>query len=95
MKLGTTYLRGLLDQFDANLAMAAAGYNAGPRRVVEWIELNGDPRVAGTDIVDWIELIPFSETRNYVQRVVENTVLYRARIGGTGGHPHPLAPWLR
>jgi soluble lytic murein transglycosylase len=63
--------------------------------VVEWIELNGDPRVAGTDIVDWIELIPFSETRNYVQRVVENTVLYRARIGGTGGHPHPLAPWLR
>lgn len=94
MKLGTTYLRGLLDQFDANLAMAAAGYNAGPRRVVEWIDLNGDPRVAGTDIIDWIELIPFSETRNYVQRVVENTVLYRARIGGAA-HPHPLAPWLR
>ncbi len=94
MKLGTTYLRGLLDQFDANLAMAAAGYNAGPRRVVEWIGLNGDPRAPGTDIVDWIELIPFSETRNYVQRVVENTVLYRARIGGAA-HPHPLAPWLR
>ncbi|MCX7379071.1 MAG: lytic transglycosylase domain-containing protein [Alphaproteobacteria bacterium] len=93
MKLGTTYLRGLLDQFDANLAMAAAGYNAGPRRVVEWIDLNGDPRAPGTDIVDWIELIPFSETRNYVQRVVENTVLYRARLGGSGGHP--LAPWLR
>lgn len=94
MKLGTTYLRGLLDQFDANLALAAAGYNAGPRRVVEWLGMNGDPRVPGTDILDWIELIPFSETRNYVQRVVENTVIYRARIGGAA-HPHPLAPWLK
>ena len=93
MRLGTTYLRGLLDQFDSNIAMAAAGYNAGPRRVVDWIELNGDPRIAGVDIIDWIELIPFSETRNYVQRVVENTVIYRARAGTT--QPHPLAPWLR
>ena len=60
VRLGTTYLRGLLDQFDANIAMAAAGYNAGPRRVAEWIDLNGDPRTKGADIVDWIELIPFS-----------------------------------
>jgi soluble lytic murein transglycosylase len=96
MRLGTTYLRGLMDQFDANIAMAAAGYNAGPRRVVEWIDLNGDPRVQGVDIIDWIELIPFSETRNYVQRVVENTVIYRARMGGSGATlAHPLAPWLR
>jgi len=93
MRLGTTYLRGLLDQFDANIAMAAAGYNAGPRRVTEWIDLNGDPRMAGTDIVDWIEMIPFSETRNYVQRVVENTVIYRARTAQV--LPHPLAQWLR
>ena len=93
MRLGTTYLQGLLDQFDANIAMAAAGYNAGPRRVFDWIELNGDPRASGVDIIDWIELIPFSETRNYVQRVVENTVIYRARAGKV--LPHPLAPWLR
>ena len=98
MRLGTTYLRGLLDQFDTNIAMAAAGYNAGPRRVVDWIELNGDPRTppskaGGVDIIDWIELIPFSETRNYVQRVVENTVIYRARAGTA--QAHPLAPWLR
>jgi soluble lytic murein transglycosylase len=92
VRLGTTYLRGLLDRFDANLALAAAGYNAGPHRVEAWIAQNGDPRVPGTDIIDWIELIPFSETRNYVQRVVENTVLYRVRGGSTG---HPLAPWLR
>jgi len=101
IRLGTTYLRGLLDQFDTNIAMAAAGYNAGPRRVTEWIELNGDPRVrpgdsGGSDIIDWIELIPFSETRNYVQRVVENTVIYRARVGQAAPvQPHPLAPWLR
>jgi soluble lytic murein transglycosylase len=96
IRLGTTYLRGLMDQFDANIAMAAAGYNAGPRRVVEWIDLNGDPRAQGVDIIDWIELIPFSETRNYVQRVVENTVIYRARMGDSGAAiAHPLAPWLR
>ncbi len=96
VRLGTTYLRGLMDQFDANIAMAAAGYNAGPRRVVEWIDLNGDPRAQGGDIIDWIELIPFSETRNYVQRVVENIVIYRARIAPPGtAEGHPLAPWLR
>lgn len=103
VRLGTTYLRGLLDQFDANIALAAAGYNAGPRRVAEWLELNGDPRGAaanggganrgGADVIDWIELIPFSETRNYVQRVVENAVIYRARDAQP--HPHPLAAWLR
>jgi len=95
MRLGTTYLRGLLDQFDANLAMAAAGYNAGPNRVTQWIDMNGDPRAKGTDIVDWIELIPFNETRNYVQRVIENTVIYRARLPGEAPQPHPLAPWLK
>ncbi len=93
VRLGSTYLRGLLDQFDANIAMAAAGYNAGPRRVEEWVDQNGDPRREGTDIVDWIELIPFSETRNYVMRVIENTVIYRARTAGI--LPHPLAAWLR
>jgi len=93
IRLGTTYLRGLLDQFDANIAMAAAGYNAGPHRVAQWIDQNGDPRANGADIIDWIELIPFSETRNYVQRVIENTVIFRARAAEV--QPHPLAAWLR
>jgi len=93
MRLGTTYLRGLMGRFDDNVAFAAAGYNAGPGRVTEWIAANGDPRTGSTDIIDWIELIPFNETRNYVQRVVENIVVYRARRGETLAHP--LAPWLR
>ncbi len=78
MRLGTTYLRGLMDQFGA-LPMALAGYNAGPRRVTEWIVSEGDPRAGPIDWVDWIESIPFNETRNYVQRVMENIEIYRAR----------------
>jgi soluble lytic murein transglycosylase len=94
MKLGTTYLAGLLDQFGGSVPYAVAGYNAGPARVTDWLSANGDPSAAGsgTDIVDWIELIPFAETRNYVQRVVENVVIYRALTGSL--LPHPLARWL-
>ncbi|MCC2101585.1 MAG: lytic transglycosylase domain-containing protein, partial [Hyphomicrobiales bacterium] len=58
-----------------------AAYNAGGRRVKEWIAAHGDPRNAGVDPIDWIERIPFSETRNYVQRVLENLTMYRARLG--------------
>ncbi len=81
MRLGTAYLQGLLDQFGA-LPLALAAYNAGPRRVNEWLTANGDPRTGAVDMVDWIELIPFNETRNYVQRVLENVTVYRARRGG-------------
>lgn len=59
----------------------AAGYNAGPRRPMQWIELYGDPRRADVDVVDWIETIPFDETRNYVMRVTESLPIYRARLG--------------
>jgi len=89
MRLGTAYLQGLLDQFGAALPLALAGYNAGPSRVADWIAGYGDPRTRAVDMIDWIELIPFNETRNYVQRVVENVVIYSARRGSTA--PHPLA----
>jgi soluble lytic murein transglycosylase len=79
MRLGTAYLQDVLTQFDQYLPLAAAAYNAGPHRVSQWLADNGDPRTGPIDMVDWIELIPISETRNYVQRVVENTAVYRAR----------------
>ena len=79
MRLGTAYLRGLQDQFGA-LPLALAAYNAGPRRVQDWVTANGDPRTGDISMVDWIELIPFNETRNYVQRVLENVAIYRARL---------------
>lgn len=91
MRLGTTYLQGLLDQFTGVLPLAVAAYNAGPGRVQQWLASLGDPRTGQIDMIDWIELIPFNETRNYVQRVTENTAIYRARHGTTA--PHPLAPW--
>jgi soluble lytic murein transglycosylase len=68
----------MLTHFDNCLPLAAAAYNAGPHRVAQWLEANGDPRTGPIDMVDWIELIPVAETRNYVQRVSENVVMYRA-----------------
>ena len=93
MQLGTAYLHGLMMQFDDCTPLAVAAYNAGPTRVQQWLGENGDPRQAGVDMIDWIELIPFGETRNYVQRVIENEAIYRARDGEV--RPYPLAQWLR
>ncbi|MBN9508683.1 MAG: lytic transglycosylase domain-containing protein [Alphaproteobacteria bacterium] len=93
VKLGTAYLRAMLDQFDGCTPLAVAAYNAGPSRVQEWLATYGDPRQNGVAMIDWIELIPYGETRNYVQRVIENEVIYRARSGEV--KPHPLAQWLR
>ena len=78
IRLGSTYLQEVLTRFDNCLPLAAAAYNAGPHRVAQWLGDNGDPRTGPIDMVDWIELIPVSETRNYVQRVTENVVMYRA-----------------
>ena len=84
MRLGTAYLGTLLAQF-GNQAYAIAAYNAGPRRVREWIAANGDASAGESEaMVDWIELIPFAETRNYVQRVLENIFIYRAKASGAG-----------
>ena len=82
MRLGSKYLSDLVDRFSGSYVMAAAGYNAGPGRPAAWIDFCGDPRGSSGDPIDFIECIPFSETRNYVMRVLENTMVYRARING-------------
>ena len=81
-RLGTAYMAGLLRDFDGAAMLAIAGYNAGPNRVNQWIDSYGDPRSASVDAIDWIEMIPYRETQNYVQRVLESLHVYRARIGG-------------
>ena len=84
LKLGSAYLVDLLDQFQGSYILAVASYNAGPARVQKWMREYGDPRTPGVDAIDWIESIPFSETRNYVQRVLEGMQVYRHRLGATG-----------
>ncbi len=81
LRLGRGFLDDLVDEFGGSYVLAAAAYNAGPSRARQWIRDLGDPR-AGADPVDWIESIPFAETRNYVQRVLENTIVYRHRLTG-------------
>ena len=79
--LGRAYLETLIDDFGGSYALAIAGYNAGPGRVRQWLRDYGDPRGGKVDMVDWIENIPISETRNYVQRVLENLQIYRGQVG--------------
>jgi soluble lytic murein transglycosylase len=81
--LGAQYLARLAEEFGGNVVMMAAGYNAGPRRPITWMERYGDPRDGTPDVIDWIEHIPFNETRNYVMRVTESLPVYRARLGKT------------
>ncbi len=80
IQLGTAHLRRALERFDGNYPMAIAAYNAGGGNVEQWIKTNGDPRVGEISILDWMELIPFKETRNYVQRVLEGVEVYRLRL---------------
>ncbi len=80
--LGSAYLAHLIEEFGNNIVLVSVGYNAGPHRARSWIEANGDPRAPGIDVVDWIEHIPFTETRNYVMRVAESLPVYRARLSG-------------
>ena len=84
-QIGTAYLAQLIEDFGPNPVLVAAGYNAGPARARQWIRELGDPRAPGTDIVDWIEAIPYRETRNYVMRVTESLAPYRARLTGRTG----------
>jgi soluble lytic murein transglycosylase len=80
--LGAAELGGLIEDYRGSYIMTFAAYNAGRGSVKKWIERYGDPRDPKVDAVDWVEQIPFSETRNYVQRIMENLQVYRARFGG-------------
>ena len=77
INLGSHYIAGLILQYDGAYPFATAAYNAGPKRVNHWKKINKDPQKKQIDFVDWVELIPFKETRNYVQRVMENYNVYR------------------
>jgi soluble lytic murein transglycosylase len=79
MALGENVLSKFLARFGGSLPLAAAAYNAGPQKVDKWLAKNGDPRTGAVDMIDWIELITYGETRNYVQRVLESVVIYSAR----------------
>jgi soluble lytic murein transglycosylase len=82
MQIGAAELYDDISGYRGSYILAFAGYNAGRGRVKEWVERYGDPRDPNVDPVDWVERIPFSETRNYVQRILENVQVYRARFGG-------------
>ena len=83
MQLGMATLLENLDRWDGSYILAIASYNAGPTNVRNWVDTYGDPRGAGVDPIDWIESIPFPETRNYVQRVLENLQVYRNRLNNS------------
>ena len=80
-RLGAAHLGDLMAEHNGSLILTFAAYNAGGKRVKEWIAAYGDPRKADVDPIDWIERIPFTETRNYVQRVAENLEMYRVQFG--------------
>jgi len=84
MTLGSTYLHSMVRRFDGFYPMAMAAYNAGPGRVDQWISAFGDPRKGEIDVIDWVELLPIYETRNYIQRVMESYHMYRLRFGEDG-----------
>ena len=83
-RLGAAYLAQLRDRFGPSLVLVASGYNAGPGRPAQWIERLGDPRRMDDDeLIDWIEQVPFAETRSYIMRVAESLMVYRARLAGS------------
>ncbi len=84
LTIGTAYLAKVLSDFSGSYVLALAAYNAGPSRARRWLQQHGDFRRGEVDVVDWIEMIPFDETRDYVQRVIENLHVYRALLGGGG-----------
>jgi soluble lytic murein transglycosylase len=82
MQIGMAHFADLLQSFAGSYVLAIASYNAGAGRINQWMTQYGDPRASSDDMVDWIERIPFNETRNYVQRVLENTQVYRNILAG-------------
>jgi len=90
VRLGRAFLGRLIKRYDGYYPLAIAAYNAGPGRVDRWIKRFGDPRQGAVDIIDWIEMIPFAETRNYVQRVLEGLTVYR-QIAGAPTRPSMIS----
>jgi soluble lytic murein transglycosylase len=88
-QMGVAEVAALLKEYRGSYIMTFAGYNAGRGRVQQWVAQHGDPRDPKVDAVDWVERIPFSETRNYVQRVMENLQVYRARFGASTATVEP------
>ena len=82
IRLGSYYLAGLLEEYEGSYPFTLAAYNAGPKRVKYWKKINGNPQKNQIDYVNWVELIKFKETRNYVQRVLENINVYRYMLKG-------------
>lgn len=89
--LGSAYITELIKRYDGSYPLAIAAYNAGPTRVNQWLRFYGDPRKDELSLIDWMEMIPISETRNYVQRVLENVYVYRLRLNNIQKEPiHPI-----
>lgn len=84
-RLGAAYLAELIESYGPVLTLVCAAYNAGPSRADAWLRSLGDPRDPAVDVVDWIESVPFNETRMYIMRVTESRVIYGARLAGTSG----------
>ncbi len=93
-RLGSAHLDDLIQNYNGSYIVSMAAYNAGPGRARQWIERFGDPRSGDIDPVDWVEWVPFGETRNYIQRVMENLQVYRAQLNG-GAAPLEIEQDLR
>jgi soluble lytic murein transglycosylase len=93
LRLGSAYIQERLERFGGVMPFAFAAYNAGTARVDEWLGTYGDPRGGTVRMLDWMEQIPFAETRNYVQRVIENVAVYRAKDPRSAGLEHPMQRW--
>jgi hypothetical protein len=93
MRLGTQHLQRLRDIYQGSYPLMVAAYNAGAGRVDRWLALHGDPRKGKADWADWIELIPFEETRLYTKLVLENHAVYRLRLGDKVDLPRLTAHW--
>ena len=91
VQLGSAYVRQLLNMWGGHYVLTLASYNAGEGRVQKWLRDYGDPRNGQVDIIDWIELIPFQETRNYVQRILEGVQVYRYLLNPQTNQPLAIA----